>query len=90
MEISDLKPGMLVRNGSTLLRISNIYPPTPAEATICTARSAGYVTAQVLLEGRPAKPPGRTMVRSYTPEEVFIYFAPASKGQVKKLDEVYG
>lgn len=75
MEIEDLKSGQLVRNGTALLKISTVYD--------------GYVTAQVLLEGRPSKKPQRTAVRSYTKDDVYLYFAPVTEGLLKKLEAAY-
>jgi hypothetical protein len=74
MEIDDLRPGMLVRDGLTLLQISSVYPT--------------YVTAQVLLAGRPSKAPSRTQVRHYVPFDIEGFAAP-TKGLLAVMDETY-
>lgn len=75
MEITELKSGMLVRDGLTLLKISEVYPT--------------YVTAQVLLEGRPSKAPSRTRVRHYAEFDVEGFSEP-TRGLLATMDEVYG
>jgi hypothetical protein len=76
MDIKDLRPLQYVRDGLTLLRISSVYP--------------NRVTAQVLLLGRPSMAPSRTSVRTFTAEHVEMFFSPATAGQMKALDEIYG
>lgn len=75
MELSDLTPGLLVRDGTTLLKISSVYPDR--------------VTATILLEGRPMKAPPRTRVRTYAADYIPVYFDEATDGQIKRMDEVY-
>ena len=64
MEMYELCPGLLVRDGRTLLKVSSVYPT--------------YVTAQVMLEG--GKAPSRTKVRRYTASYIELYFDEATDG----------
>ena len=75
MKIAELKSGMLVRDGVKLLKVSSVYPT--------------YVTAQVLLQGRPAAAPPRTTVRHYCDTDVELLFDPPTDGQMRRMDEVY-
>lgn len=76
MKITDLKTGMMVKEGGKLLQIGDVADT--------------YVTATVLLAGRPASAPERTTVRHYCAEDVELLFDPASPGQLRRLTEVYG
>lgn len=74
MNITDLKPGLLVRDGNAILKISHVY--------------SSLITAQVMAEGRPLKAPARTTVRRYLPDAV-EGLKPATKAALDKLDELY-
>ncbi len=74
MEMYELCPGLLVRDGRTLLKVSSVYPT--------------YVTAQVMLEG--GKAPSRTKVRRYTASYIELYFDEATDGLIRKMDEEWG
>lgn len=75
MDITDLREGMLVRDGRKLLKVSTVYPT--------------YVTVQVLLEGRPSVAPRRTSVRHYAASDVELFFDKPTEGLLRKMDEVY-
>lgn len=75
MKITDLKTGMMVKDGGKLLQIGDVTDT--------------YVTVTVLLAGRPATAPDRTTVRHYCAEDVELLFDPATPGQLRRLAEVY-
>lgn len=75
MDIKDLREGMLVRDGVKLLKVSTVYDR--------------YITAQVLLEGRPSKAPARTAVRHYSAEDIEMFFSEPYDSQLVRYDEVY-
>jgi hypothetical protein len=81
MKLDDMKEGLLVRDGRTLLRVRRVSPPSQG--------GTGYVTALVLLEGRPSVPPGRTKVRTYVASDIEMFFDPATKGQIKAYEAAY-
>ena len=75
MKIADLKSGMLVKEGSKLLKISTVADT--------------YLTAQVMLAGRPSAKPSRTLVRHYCAEDVELLFDPPTEGQLRRMDAAY-
>jgi len=81
MKLDDMKEGLLVRNGRTLLKVHQVFPPSQG--------GTGYVKAQVLLEGRPSVPPSRTTVRTYVASDIEMFFDPATKGQIKAYEAAY-
>lgn len=75
MKISELKSGMLVKDGSKLLQVATVADT--------------YLTATVLLQGRPMSAPPRTTVRHYCAEDVELLFDPPTEGQLRRLDAEY-
>lgn len=75
MEITELKSGMLVRDGVKLLKVSEVYDT--------------YATMQLLLEGRPSKAPRRTTVRHYGAVDIDLLIDEPTSGQMRRYDEVY-
>lgn len=77
MKFEDMRSGLLVQDGRTVLKISTVEHES--------------LTAQVMLEdeGRIMRPPRRTKVRTYAKETVEVRFSPASKQNIARMGEVY-
>ena len=74
MDITDLKPGMLVADGRELLQVSSVYPT--------------YITAQLMLR-KDGKPPARTAVRTYTAMNADLYLSAPSNSQIARYEAAW-